>query len=159
MSNSLKAIDVLSTKGFIIPSKPTYEIPALPRDITDLNDDDLMELFVELTSWNDYVAPQLAVAAIDEREADRYVSVLEATAMVNHWKGASGERVTIAKANIVIDPKVIEAKEELDSKYAYRKLIETLLQNLERDTALVSRELTRRTSNSGVTSRARKYTA
>ena len=114
MSNSLKAIDVLSTKGFIIPSKPTYEIPALPRDITDLNDDDLMELFVELTSWNDYVAPQLAVAAIDEREADRYVSVLEATAMVNHWKGASGERVTIAKANIVIDPKVIEAKEELD---------------------------------------------
>jgi hypothetical protein len=158
MSNSSNALEALNKKGFTIPSKPRYEIPVLPRDITELNDDDLMDLFVSFTSWNDYVAPQLAVAAIDERESDRYVSVLEATAMINNWKGGSGDRVTIAKASIVLDTKVILAKEDLDEKHAYRKLIETLVQNIERDAALVSRELTRRTSNSGVSNRARKYT-
>jgi len=159
MSNSLRALNSLSTKGFKIPSKPSYDIPELPRDITELDDDDLMDLFVTLTTWNDYVAPQLAVAAIDERETDRLVSVLEATALINNWKGGTGDRVTIAKAQIALDPKVAEAKQELDEKHAYRKLIETLLQNLERDAALVSRELTRRTSDSGVKNRARRYTA
>lgn len=159
MSNSAEALDALSKRGFKIPVKPKYDIPALPRDITELDDDELMELFVSLTSWNDYIAPQLAVAAIDERECDRYVSVLESTAMINNWKGGSGDRVTIAKHQITLDPKVIEAKKDLDEKHAYRKLVETLVQNVERDAALVSRELTRRTANSGVTNRARKYSA
>jgi hypothetical protein len=159
MSNSEKAIIALNKKGFYIPNKPDYEIPELPRDITELVDEDLMELFVTITAWNDYVAPQLAVAAIDEREADRYVSTLEATALISNWKGGSGDRVTIAKAQIALDPKVIDAKQTLDEKHAYRKLVETLLQNIERDAALVSRELTRRTSNSGVTQRARRFTA
>jgi len=157
MSNSAHALNSLSKKGFQIPEKPTYEIPTLPVDITELHDEDLMELFVELTSWTDYVAPQVAVAAIDERESDRLVSVLEATAMINNWKGGSGDRVTIAKAHILLDPQVAEARKELDEKHAYRKLVETLLQNLERDAALVSRELTRRTSDSGVKTRARRY--
>lgn len=158
MSNSSHALNSLSTKGFKIPAKPTYEIPDLPRDITELDDDDLMELFVTLTSWTDYVAPQVAVSAIDERECDRLVSVLEATAMINNWKGGSGDRITIAKAHILLDPRVTEARKELDEKHAYRKLVETLLQNLERDAALVSRELTRRTSDNGVKNRSRRYT-
>jgi len=157
MSNSSHALNSLSVKGFKIPAKPTYDIPDLPRDITELHDEDLMDLFVTLTSWTDYVSPQVAVAAIDERECDRLVSVLEATAMINNWKGGSGDRVTIAKAHILLDPRVTEARQELDEKHAYRKLVETLLQNLERDAALVSRELTRRTSDSGIKTRSRKY--
>jgi hypothetical protein len=157
MSNSTHALDALSKKGFSIPNKPNFALPELPRDITELQDEDLMELFVFLTSWTDYVAPQVAVAAIDEREAERDVSIIEANAMVANWKGGSGDRVAIAKANILLDTNVIKAKQELDEKHAYRKLVETLLQNLERDAALVSRELTRRTSDSGVKQRSRRY--
>lgn len=157
MSNSEYALTLLAKKGFAIPNKPNFDVPELPSDITELHDEDLMELFVTLTSWTDYLAPQVAVAAIDEREADRTVSIIEANAMVANWKGGSGDRVAIAKANILLDPRVTEAKQDLDEKHAYRKLVETLLQNLERDAALVSRELTRRTSDSGVKQRARRY--
>lgn len=157
MSNSDLALEKLIKKGFAIPNKPNYDIPTLPRDITELQDEDLMELFVFLTSWTDYLAPQVAVANIDEREAEREVSIIEANAMVSNWKGGSGDRVAIAKANILLDNNVVKAKQELDEKHAYRKLIETLLQNLERDAALVSRELTRRTSDNGVKQRARRY--
>jgi len=159
MSKSAEALATFKNKGFYFPNKPAYEIPELPRDITDLGDEDLMELFVCLTSWSDYLSSQFAVAAIDEREASRYVTVLEAKAMIANWKGGSGDRVAIAKANIALDPAVNAANEDLEVKHAYRKLIETLVQNIDRDSALVSRELTRRTSDNSVKVRARRYTA
>lgn len=159
MSRSDDAMKRLEANGLSFAAKPRYEIPQLPRDITDLHDDDLMDLFVTLTAWSDYLASQFAVAAIDEREAQRILDAAEARALIGGWKGGSGDRVTVAKANIAIDPKVTEYREDLDAKHAYRKLVETLTQNVDRDSALVSRELTRRTSdNSGFKSRARKYT-
>lgn len=154
---SKDAVEALQENGFKLFAKPKGEIPKLPRDITDLNDDDLMDLFVQLTAWTDHLSSQLAIAAIDEREADRSVSVAESQAMLNNWKGGSGDRVTIVKAQIATDPTVINLIKELDEKHAYRKLLETLYQNVERDSAVVSRELTRRTSDSGFNSRKRKF--
>lgn len=153
------AVERLEKKGFRLAKKPEFEIPSLPMDITDLGDDALMELFVVLTSWTDHISSQLAIANIDEREAERSVSAAEAQAMLNNWKGGSGDRVAIAKAQIAIDPEVQDLVRNLDKKYAYRKLVETLYQSVERDAALVSRELTRRTSdNSSYKSRTRKFT-
>lgn len=158
MSNSINAIKYVANKGFRLAKKPDNEIPDLPRDITDLGDEDLMDLFVQLTSWTDHLSSQLAIAAIDEREADRSVSVAESQAMLNNWKGGTGDRVAVAKAMIAVDPTVIALVKDLDEKHAYRKLLETLFQNVERDSALVSRELTRRTSDSGLSSRKRRFT-
>jgi hypothetical protein len=154
---SSDALKQLEAKGFSLPIKPKYDIPKLPRDITDLDDEALMELFVMLTSWSNHIGGQLAIAAVDEREADRSVSILESQTLLSNWKGGSGDRVTIVKAQIAADPRVIKMKEDLDAKHAYRKLVETLAQNVDKDCALVSRELTRRTSDaSGFRSRARR---
>lgn len=159
MTRSDQAVDALYKKGFVLAKKPKVEIPSLPTDITDLSDDSLMELFVLFTSWTDHLASQLAIANIDEREAERTVSAAEAQAMLNNWKGGTGERVAIAKASIAVDPTVQGLVQVLDEKYAYRKLVETLYQSVERDSALVSRELTRRTAdNSSYKSRQRKFT-
>jgi hypothetical protein len=158
--NSDIAVAALAKKGFRLARKPDFEIPELPTDITDLGDDSLMELFVVLTSWTDHISSQLAIASINEREAERSVSTAESQAMLNNWKGGSGDRVAIAKAQIAADPLVQELVRTLDERYAFRKLVDTLYQSVERDAALVSRELTRRTSdNSSYKSRARKYTA
>ena len=160
MSKSSDSMEIMTKKGFRLPKKPLIEIPSLPRDITDLSDDDLMDLFVQLTGWVDHLSSQLAIASIDEREAERSVSVAESTAMLNNWKGGTGDRVAIAKAQIAVDPTVQGLVQVLDEKYAYRKLLESLAQSVERDSALVSRELTRRTSDSsGFKSRSRKFTA
>ena len=156
MIKSKEAIDALKAKGLDLFDKPKGEIPRLPRDITELHDDDLMDLFVQFTAWTDHLSSQLAIAAIDERESDRSVSVAESQAMLSNWKGGSGDRITVVKAQIATDPTVIGFIKELDEKHAYRKLLETLYQNVERDSSVVSRELTRRTSDSG--SRKRKYT-
>jgi hypothetical protein len=158
MNKSGHAVAALEERGFRLAKKPKVDIPDLPRDITDLHDDDLMDLFVQFTGWTDHLSSQLAIAAIDEREADRSVSAAESQAMLANWKGGTGDRIAVVKAQISIDPVVQELTKDLDEKYAYRKLLETLYQNVERDSAVVSRELTRRTSDGGFNARKRKFT-
>ena len=60
---------------------------------------------------------------------------------------ARGERITLVKAQISIDPKIQELSQAYEEKYAYRKLVEMILNNHERDLSLVSREITRRGSD------------
>jgi hypothetical protein len=59
----------------------------------------------------------------------------------------TGERITAIKAEVAIDPKILGLSEKLEESYAYRKMVEVMFYNLERDTALVSREITRRSSD------------
>jgi hypothetical protein len=159
MSISAKAIDVLRELGFALTAKPEFDIPMLPRDITELDDEGLMDLFVQYTQWNDHLAGAQAIAIINEREAQRELDKAESAAMLQHWTGAKGgDKITIVKAQIAASELIQELSYDLDTKYAFRKLIETRTLNVERDSQVVSRELTRRTSDGGgFRSRQRKF--
>lgn len=159
MGISTTAIDTLNQLGIALNAKPSFNIPTLPRDITELDDEGLMDLFVQFTQWNDYLAGAQAVAIVNEREAQRAVDQAEATAMLKNWTGTKGDRVALVKAQIADDDSIKDLYMDLDTKYAFRKLIETKTQNVERDSQLVSRELTRRTSDGGgMRSRTRRFT-
>jgi hypothetical protein len=157
-TSSEEAMELLVSDGLTFPSSPatSNDIPGLPDDLTLLDDGGLMDLFTQLTAWCDYVGTQHATATIDERDTERRLEVAEANAVTLNWGGTSGERVAIAKAKIALDPDVQALKKELQERYAYRKLVETLFTNLDRDAALVSRELTRRTSGSTPVNTRRK---
>lgn len=153
-----EAANYLSDQGFTFPQKPNEEgIPLLPADITEVDDNELMNLFTEFTSWCDYANTQFSLAKIGEREAEKSMSRLEAAGMATRGL-AKGERVTAAKAVVAASPDVLKAAEKVDRAYAYRVLAESIYTNLERDIALVSRELTRRTASS-TGSRQRSMTA
>lgn len=159
MSLSNKAMDVLKELGFGLTPKPEFDIPTLPRDITELDDEGLMDLFVQFTQWNDHLSGAQAISIINEREAQRELDKAEAAAMLQNWTGAKGgDRITIVKAQIAASESIQELQYELDTKYAFRKLIETRALNVERDSQVVSRELTRRTSDGGgMRSRTRRF--
>lgn len=143
-----QALKDLKDQGIQIPEKPGYDIPRLPVELTDMGDTDLMEMYSRLTAYADFIAVQVSCAVIDERQAEKRLQSAEQRAMVEHSTGGKSEsRVTFARAQTALDPKVRELKGELDHAYAYRKLIEAMAGNIERDTFLVSRELTRRTSD------------
>ena len=57
------------------------------------------------------------------------------------------DKVAALKAAIASDPTIMKLSDNLDNIYAYRKMVEVMFHNLERDTALVSREITRRSSD------------
>lgn len=141
-------LDTLVEKGINIP-KPTYELVTLPPDITSLSGEQLAEMFTMLTGWADYTASRLAQAQIEERTAQRALDLKVNRLMVEKMSSAiKGDKVTLIRAQIAIDDNVIELEEILEEKYAYRKMVEMMLNNQERDITLVSREITRRTSGS-----------
>jgi hypothetical protein len=146
---SEKAAAELKKQGLRIPNQPEDRLPRLPEDITSIHDEELMVLFGSVTSWLDYVSVQVACAEVDERASQRILDQAEASALIGSYKGPAA----------VLDPEVIRIKEELADNMAYRKLIQTLASNLERDAALVSRELTRRTAgiSSTPSRRASRY--
>lgn len=144
---SKEALDSLLDQGFTYaPQQSAF--PLMPKELTVLDSEELSALFSQLTAWSNYVATQLSAAQIDERAADRVLETASAKLMVNRMtQKITGERITGIKAEVSIDPKILKLTEDLDKVYAYRKMIESMFYNLERDTALVSRELTRRASD------------
>jgi hypothetical protein len=158
MSIAAKVLDAIDQLGFPLTAKPEYGIPELPRDITELDDEALMDLFVQFTQWNDHLAGAYAVAVVNEREAESALKNAESRALLANWTGAKGDRVTLVKAQIQASDSIQDLIYDYDTKYAFRKIIETRTQNVERDSSVVSRELTRRTSDSGLRSRQRRFT-
>ena len=71
MSISRDVLAAVNELGFSLTPKPEVDIPMLPRDITELDDEGLMDLFVQFTQWNDHLAGAQAIAIINEREAQR----------------------------------------------------------------------------------------
>jgi hypothetical protein len=129
-------------------SKPSDEQVTLPRDITQIDSEALGELFTRLTAWTDYIASQLTMAQLEERAALKKKDYLENTMLVKRMGAqVEGERVTAVKAEISVNQDVIDLDTDYEEKYAYRKLVEMLLTNHERDLQLVSREITRRSND------------
>lgn len=141
------ALSKLHELGLSI-QRPTMDVGELPRDITLLSSEQLGEKFSVLTAWADYAATQLAVAQVEERAAQKKLEYLENRLLVQRMGvAAKGDRITLVKAQIAIDQDVRDLELEYEEKYAYRKLVEMMLSNYERDIALVSRELTRRSND------------
>ena len=127
--------------------RPEGEQVRLPQDITDVSSEEIGRLFTELTAWTDYIASQFAMAQLEERAALKEKDLLENIMLVKRMgASARGERVTTVKAEIAIHQDVQDLDKDYEEKYAYRKLVEMLLNNHERDLSLVSREITRRSN-------------
>jgi hypothetical protein len=128
--------------------RPMGEQVTLPEDITNVSSEELGELFTRITAWTDYISSQLVMAQLEERNSLRKKDMLENTLLIKRMGAhTKGERVTTVKAEIAVHPDVVSLDDDYEQKYAYRKLVEMLLNNHERDLQLVSREITRRSND------------
>ena len=144
----MSEIDVIMKKGLALP-KPEYEQATLPPDITALSSEQLAEMFTILTGWADYIATQLVQAQLSEREAQRALDMAENFMLIKRMGSTTkGSTVSLAKAQTATDPEIIQLGDTYEERYAYRKILEMMLSNQERDITLVSREITRRTNES-----------
>jgi len=152
---SERAFHEILSQGLGLPEKPISGLPKLPDSLTSMSDTDLMESYAEFVAWSDYTTSQVAAAAIDERAAQAHLEAKEAEVMLREWTGKTGDRVTLQKAKAAADPDIIAARQQVDERYAYRKLTESIAAAMERNAQMLSRELTRRTSFDKTTLRGR----
>lgn len=122
---------------------PSFDIPDIPDDITEVGDENLMQLFSEFVQWQNYAATDFAQAEVAEARAEAKTKYVEAQAMVTGWSDAK-DKVTLSRAQLALDPSVIEARNDEMVAYARRKLVAVVYENCERCAALISRELSRR---------------
>jgi hypothetical protein len=147
VGESKSTIDSMHSQGLTLRTSMQIDTPQLPADITELGDEQLMGLFSQLTAYNNFLSTQLACAFIDERDVERELDTHESIAFLQFYDAKkTKDTMSLLKAQVSTDPKVKHLKEMHSARYNYRKLIEVMVDNVERDTALVSRELTRRTS-------------
>lgn len=137
--------------------RPDYDIPELPRDITVISDDRLMQMFSEYVAWQNYAATEFAMAEVSEERAEANAKRVEATALVMADPGKGS--VTVTKAGISLLAEVEKAEQDRLNAYASRKMTQVVLANCERCAALISRELSRRIGGSGIERRQMRWNA
>jgi hypothetical protein len=159
---SLQRAAELVKDGLALPARPRGNQPDLyGADLSDLSDHDLIRKMTLFARWADYSGGQLAVAEVDEKYAQELLDRLTAMGLVEAAEPAEEERgprggaprsggITVGRARKKLDPVYKDAKDAHLAAYAGRKLIAAIHAALERDAALCSRELTRRTDRSGV---------
>lgn len=137
-----------SVNKIVEAKQPVYEMATLPPDITALSSEQLAEIFTVLTGWADFIATQHANAQIQEKHLEKTLDRTVASFTVEKTINATkGDKVSLIKAQIALEPEVQDLEDRLHNAYAQRKAWEVMLSNHERDIALVSREITRRTSD------------
>lgn len=137
-------IDVLQNQGFQFNTRMVIDLPEVPEDVTGIDESDLMILFNKLTAYSNFLETQHACAVIDEKNAEGALEFEESKAYIVAHEENKKETVTLMKARLATNPNIIHLREAMAAKYAYRKLIEVMVNNTQRNTFLVSRELTRR---------------
>ena len=154
---SEEIIKVLERQGLPIRQTLDMAIPNFPDDVTLMDDQDLMVLASKYMENYNMVRTQVSCAQIAELEAENDYDFTEAMALLNTSTGKTTEKAGLLKAAVLVRED-IQAKLKIKNyAYAYRKLLETTQDNLERYYNLASRELTRRTSTDRM--RNNKFTA
>jgi hypothetical protein len=149
---SLEAKAKLDRQRIGVPTRPAVDEPELPDDPTDLTDSELMRLFTRTTKWSEFLGTQLAVAEVDERCAE---------AILDKAKVLSGLdfRTTKGRESVRVDHEYWTLQDEYLEANAYRKLIKVKFDNAERNSAMLSRELTRRVNRDSREGRVERYSA
>lgn len=142
---SREIIKVLMSQGLPIKTSLHMEIPPFPEDITMVSDQELMMLAAKYMENYNFVTTQVACAAIAELEADNSYESFHAKGLISKTTGKTTEKSIMLKALVQTDPELVTLENAKTYAYAYRKMIETMQQSLERYYYLVSREITRRT--------------
>jgi hypothetical protein len=135
---------------------PRYDVPEIPDDVTIISDERLMQIYLRFVAWQNFAATEFAAAEVVEEQCDRRVRFLEAQHMVLNWTAAK-DKVTLARAQMAMDPEVEKAKQEQMNAYAKRKMRQVVYDNCAASAAALSRELTRRLGRESSERRASRW--
>lgn len=138
-------ISVLESQGLPIRRKLDIDVPAFPRDITAVDDQELMMLARHYMENYNFIITQVACAELAIADLEGALERREAELLITLTTDKS--KATVVKAMITTDSEVASMKKDLLVADAYHKLLKTMQDNLERYYQLTSRELTRRTSS------------
>lgn len=139
---SNRALDKLRKQGLAVTEVYSYDPPALPKDITGLSDEDVMDLYAKYVAYLEFINLQMWCAQTDRDESEKAM-ILEKARKKLSMK-AAGKAVALIDAEIEVDEDY-RAKADLFQELSnYHSLIEIMSEKLSKDISFINREITRR---------------
>ena len=83
---SQPVIENLQLQGFQFQTRMEMKLPNVPADITEIDDESLMQLFGELTAYANFLSVQFACAVIDEKNADQALDMEESKNYISSYE-------------------------------------------------------------------------
>ena len=139
---SKRAIDKLKGQGLTLNEGYTYDAPALPDDVTSVDDDELMDLYAKYVAYLEFINLQMWCANTDKEEADKDMIVMKARKKLS--MKAAGVAVALLDAEIEVDEEYREKADKFQELSNYHSLINIMSGKLSKDISFINREITRR---------------
>jgi Zn-dependent oligopeptidase len=140
--------------GFTPEERPEDTVPDIPEDITELTDQQLMQLMGAYTAWTVYAADRKAASLRDLRNAEKHLRYVTALASV---RATSERTVAGRKAAAQADPEVQQVETEVADAVDLAEAMDVVWENTKIKIQLASRELSRRIAQHGHEQRAAKW--
>lgn len=156
-STSKESILKLEKQGLKVKKTFNADVPELPKDITSIDDESLMDLYSRYVAYLEFINLQVWCAQTDETEVAKTLQLEKATQKLT--RAAKGKTAGAIDAEIETDLTYQGMYINHRELYNYLKLLQLLSDNISEDIKLVSRELTRRTSTNNFVSRSRNFNA
>ena len=152
-----RAIDKLKKQGLSVDEYYEYDPPVLPKDITSLVDEELMDLYAKCVAYLEFINLQAWCANTDKAEAEKDMNLERARKKLTMKAG--GKAVAMIDAEVEVDEEYrakVDTYQELSN---YHALVQIMSEKLSKDITFINREISRRVSINKVTGRSNWMTS
>lgn len=154
--SSRETLEIAEQQGLKVVYSFEYDAPALPADITDVTEEQLMDLYSKYVSYLDFINTQAWCAKVDAADAEKELNLEKARKKI--MMKEAGQAVAMIDAHIEIDPKYISLKDGHESLVNYYNLVQLLSEKTLKDISFINREISRRISANKATGRLAMFT-
>jgi hypothetical protein len=155
--SSQKALETLNNQGLYVMNEYEYKAPSLPEDITEVGDENLMDLYAKYVNYLEFINIQVWCAQTDRIDAETKMNLERAGQRISRKE--KGKSPVTLEAEIELDSIYREKVDKYQELYNYHKLIELLSEKLSKDISFINREITRRVNTNKITGRMNSFTA
>lgn len=148
---SRETIKAAEEQGLKVVYSFEYDAPTLPKDITDITEEQLMDLYSKYVSYLDFINTQAWCAKVDAADAEKEVDLEKARKKI--MMKESGQAVALIDSYIEIDDTYNELKDVCQSLKNYHSLVQLLSEKTLKDISFINREISRRISANKATGR------
>ena len=149
---SSRALEKLKSQGLSINGSYGYDAPSLPKDVTSMSDEDVMDLYAKYVAYLEFINLQLWCAEVDKAEAEKDMNLNRARKKLELKN--SGKAVAMIDAEVEIDLGYRVTADKYQELSNYHGLVQIISDKLSKDISFINREITRRVNINKSTGRS-----
>lgn len=153
---SKETIQLAAEQGLNVVYSYEYDAPTLPKDITDITEELLMDLYSRYVSYLDFINTQAWCAKVDAADAEKELDLEKARKKI--MMKEAGQAVALIDSHIEVDKDYIELQDRCQDLKNYHSLVQLISEKTLKDISFINREISRRISANKATGRLAMFT-